>query len=133
MVFNVPDALGFLTEEEPELVQRRFRWRGPCCVTGVGVEVDRPGDAEAFRASYGLGERPYLLFVGRVDPHKGSQELYEYFLAYKGRNPSDLALVVLGEQVSELPAHPDVVLTGFVDEATRRGALTGAQIGRAHV
>jgi glycosyltransferase involved in cell wall biosynthesis len=73
-----------------------------------------------------VGERPYLLFVGRVDPHKGSQELYEYFLAYKSRNPSDLALVVLGEQVSELPAHPDVFLTGFVDEATRRGALTGA-------
>jgi glycosyltransferase involved in cell wall biosynthesis len=126
IVFRVPDALGFLTEEEQELVQRRFHWSGPSCVTGVGVEVDRPGDDEAFRAAFGVGERPYLLFVGRVDPHKGSQELYEYFLAYKSRNPSDLALVVLGEQVSELPAHPDVFLTGFVDEATRRGALTGA-------
>lgn len=126
IIFRVPDALGFLTEEEQDLVERRFHWSGPSCVTGVGVEVDRPGDDKAFRAAFGVGERPYLLFVGRVDPHKGSQELYEYFLAYKRRNRSDLALVVLGEQVSELPAHPDVVRTGFVDEATRRGALTGA-------
>jgi glycosyltransferase involved in cell wall biosynthesis len=126
LVVRLPDALGFLAEEELELVQRRFRWSGPCCVTGVGVEVDRPGDAAAFRAAYGLGNRPYLLFVGRVDPHKGSQELHDFFLAYKRRNPSDLALVILGERVSELPPDPDVVLTGFVDEATRRGALTGA-------
>jgi glycosyltransferase involved in cell wall biosynthesis len=126
IVFNVPDALGFLTEEERDLVRRRFRWSGPCSVTGVGVEVDRPGDDRAFRATFGVGERPYLLFVGRVDPHKGSQELYEYFVAYKRRNAGDLALVILGEQVSELPAHPDVILTGFVDDATRRGALTGA-------
>jgi glycosyltransferase involved in cell wall biosynthesis len=126
IVFRVPDALGFLTEEEQELVERRFHLSRPSCVTGVGVEVDRPGDDKAFRAAFGVGERPYLLFVGRVDPHKGSQELYEYFLAYKRRNRSDLALVVLGEEVSELSPHPDVFLTGFVDEPTRRGALTGA-------
>jgi glycosyltransferase involved in cell wall biosynthesis len=126
LVVRLPDALGFLAEEELELVQRRFRWSGPCCVTGVGVEVDRPGDDAAFRAAYGLGNRPYLLFVGRVDPHKGSQELHDFFLAYKRRNSSDLALVILGERVSELPPDPDVVLTGFVDDATRRGALTGA-------
>jgi glycosyltransferase involved in cell wall biosynthesis len=126
VLFRVPDALGFLSEEEAELVQRRFRLATPCCVTGVGVELDRPGDDAAFRAAYRLGDRPYLLFVGRVDPSKGSEELHDFFVAYKRRNPGDLALVILGEQVVELAPHRDVVMTGFVDEATRRGAVTGA-------
>jgi glycosyltransferase involved in cell wall biosynthesis len=90
------------------------------------VELDSPGDDGAFRAAYRLGDRPYLLFVGRVDPNKGSEELHDFFAAYKTRNPGDLALVILGERVGELAPHPDVVMTGFVDEATRRGAVTGA-------
>ena len=73
-----------------------------------------------------MGDRPYLLVVGRVDPHKGSQELYDFFVAYKQRHEGELALVVLGEQVTDLEPHPDVVLTGFVDDVARRGALAGA-------
>jgi glycosyltransferase involved in cell wall biosynthesis len=126
VLFRLPDALCFFTDEEAALVQRRFRLRAPCSVTGIGVELERPGDDGAFRTAHRLGDRPYLLFVGRVDPNKGSEELHDFFAAYKRRNPGDLALVILGEQVGELAPHRDVVMTGFVDEATRRGAVTGA-------
>ncbi len=121
-----PRAFACSTEEEAELVRGRLHSRLPISVIGIGVEMDRGGDDLAFRAAHGLGERPYLLSVGRVDENKGSLELAEFFAAYKKRNPSDLALVVLGEQVTRLGRHPDMVTTGFVDEATRRGALTGA-------
>ena len=69
---------------------------------------------------------PYLLYVGRVDPAKGAAELIDYFIAYKRRNPSDLKLVLLGELLLEDPARSDIVVTGFVDEPVRNGALAGA-------
>lgn len=138
-MFRQAHAFGFLTEEEGALVARRFGVRRPSSVVGIGVDLETgvegtpihrggptPGEL-AFRADYGLGDRPYLLCMGRVDPHKGSKELFGFYLAYRRRHPGDsLALVVLGEAVSQLPFHPDVVLTGFVSEERRRGALSGA-------
>ncbi|MGH9005107.1 MAG: glycosyltransferase, partial [Acidimicrobiia bacterium] len=108
---------------------RRFGITQRSAVIGVGVDLDGspPAGAEAdFRRANGLGDRPYLVFVGRVEPGKGARELFEFFVAYKERNPGPLALAILGESVFPLPSHPDVVVTGFVDDATRSAALAGA-------
>jgi glycosyltransferase involved in cell wall biosynthesis len=64
--------------------------------------------------------------MGRLDPAKGSEELFDFFAAYKRRNPGPLALVFLGDPVRPLPDHPDVIRTGFVDDALKRSALAGA-------
>ncbi len=126
-VFRQPGAFAFSTEEERRLVYGRFHLTQPSAVIGVGVDTEPvPRAEETFRAAYGLGERPYLAFVGRVEPGKGSVELYEFFTAYKERNPGPLALVVVGTEVLPLAPHPDVVVTGFVDEATKQSALAGA-------
>ncbi|MGH8991873.1 MAG: glycosyltransferase family 4 protein [Acidimicrobiia bacterium] len=128
-VFLHPCAFAFSTEEERNLVRRRFGITQRSAVIGVGVDLDGspPAGAEAeFRRAHGLGDRPYLVFVGRVEPGKGARELFEFFVAYKERNPGPLALAILGESVFPLPSHPDVVVTGFVDDATRSAALAGA-------
>jgi len=91
-VMRAPDAFVFLTPEEADLVRARFPGAPSGDVVGIGVEMDRPGDADAFRRTYGLGDTPYLLYVGRVDPAKGAAELLDYFVAYKERNPGDLKL-----------------------------------------
>ncbi|HEX7166645.1 MAG TPA: glycosyltransferase family 4 protein [Acidimicrobiales bacterium] len=119
-------AFAFLTPEEAELVERRFRVRRPSIVLGAGVELDATGDAARFRAAHRLGDDPYLLFVGRIDPHKGSDELFDHFRAYKELHPGPLKLVFVGEPVRPLPPHPDVVVTGFVDDAVRVDAMAGA-------
>jgi glycosyltransferase involved in cell wall biosynthesis len=124
--FRLPSAFAFSTPEEAGLVRRRFGREAPSEIVGIGVDLDAGGNEDRFRARWGLGDRPYLLFVGRVDPGKGSHEIYDFFSAYKRRNPGPLALVILGEPVEPPPPHPDVVLTGFVDEATKHGALAGA-------
>ncbi|MCA1843752.1 MAG: glycosyltransferase family 4 protein [Actinobacteria bacterium] len=125
-MFRHPSALAFSTEEEAALVRRRFRTHQPSIVVGVGIETEVGGSESAFRAAYGLGDRPYLLFIGRVDPGKGSDELFEFFAAYKARNPGPLALVIVGEPVKPLPPHPDVSLTGFVDNKVKESAIAGA-------
>ena len=102
-VLRAPDAFAFLTPEEADLVRERFPGAPPGDVVGIGVEMDQPGDPDAFRRRFELGSAPYLLYVGRVDPAKGAAELIDYFIAYKQRNPSDLRLVLLGELVGRQP------------------------------
>ena len=136
--FRQCDALGFLTEEEGDLVATRFgptAARKPSLVTGIGVELigamgGEVGSAAvaAFRHRFGVGNRPYLVYVGRVDPNKGTGELFQFFATYKNRRPGPLALVVIGETVAELPAHADVVITGFVEDETAAAGLAGAEV-----
>jgi glycosyltransferase involved in cell wall biosynthesis len=127
ILFRHPAALACSTEEEVALLRRCFRVRQPSAVIGIGADLDQPDDGgRAFRAAYGLGERPYLVYVGRVDPHKGSVELLEFFAAYKERAPGPVALAVIGDAVRPLDEHPDVICTGFVSEALKESALSGA-------
>lgn len=124
--FRLPDALAFSTEEEATLVRRRFRVDPPSAVLGIGFDLDVTGDADAFRRAYSLGDAPYAVVVGRVDEAKGAEELLEFFSAYKRRHTDALKLVVVGERVATLADHPDVIVTGFVDEETKRAAVEGA-------
>jgi len=128
LMYRLPSALAFLTEEEQQLVARRFATKQPTAVTGVGVDLEPRGDDQRFRERYEVGERPYIVCVGRIDPHKGSEELFDFFVTYKQRNPGPLALVVVGEPVRPLPEHPDVIVTGFVDESTKDDAVAGAAV-----
>ena len=121
---RLSDALGFFTEEEAELVRRRFRIERPSMVTGIGVDV--ADDLVSPVAIPGVGERPYLVCVGRIDPGKGTLELVEWFGRYKDTHPSPLALVLVGDPANEVPSHPDVFLTGIVDEPTRRAIVEGS-------
>jgi glycosyltransferase involved in cell wall biosynthesis len=45
--------------------------------------------------------------------------LAEYFATYKERRPGPLALALVGPVAVELTPHPDIVVTGAVDEADR--------------
>jgi glycosyltransferase involved in cell wall biosynthesis len=116
--------MAYLTEEERDLVSRRLGTEVPGKVLGIGSDLDPElGDPVPMRRALGLGDRPYLAWVGRVDPAKGSEELFDSFVAYKARNPGDLALLYVGEVVRPLPSHPDVFLTGFVDEPVKHALL----------
>ena len=125
-VFRLPDGFAFSTEEEEDLVRRRFRVGQPSAVVGIGFDLDVSGDGASFRRRHGLGDAPYLVAVGRLDPAKGSDELVDFFSTYKRRRPGPLRLVLVGEPVAAPPQSSDVVVTGFVDEEIVRGAVDGA-------
>jgi glycosyltransferase involved in cell wall biosynthesis len=125
-VLRLPDALAYLTPEEEQVVRARFPSAPHGDVVGIGIEPAGAADPARFRRRFGLGDEPYLLYVGRVDPAKGAAELVDFFDAYKRRNPGPLRLVLLGESVVDLGGRRDVLVTGFVDEQTRDDALAGA-------
>ena len=127
LMFRLPTAMGYLTPEEAALVGERFRIRRPSVTTGVGIDLSLRGDEASFRETYGLGDAPYLLYVGRLDPHKGTEELAEFFTAYKARRPGPLKLVFMGAPIRPIEPHEDIVVTGFVDESVKQDGLAGCE------
>ena len=125
LMFRLPDAVGYLTPEEARLVVDRFRLRRPNVTTGVGVDLAVQGDEGVFRAEFDLEDHPYLLYVGRLDPHKGTEELAQFFTAYKARRPGPLKLVFMGEPIRPIEPHRDIVITGFVGDQMKHHGLAG--------
>jgi len=126
-VFGAAAGLAFYTDAERRLVERRFAALAgrPQAVVGLGIDPAPPADAAAFRDLAGLGDRPFLLCLGRVDEGKGTAVLARFFAAYKRRRPGPLALVYAGPVVHPPPEHPDIVVTGAIDEPSKWSALAG--------
>jgi len=123
-MFTLPTQYAWSTDEERDLLVRRGAPRSGS-VIGIGVDLESRGDPERFRAGTAFGDRPYLVFVGRVEAGKGSEELIQFFEAYKGRHPGPLALVFVGP-AEDHRTHPDIHYTGYVDDQTRTDVIAGA-------
>ncbi len=114
--FGDADAICYHTIAERRLVERTFPVaERPQIVLGLGIG-ESAGQGRRGGELTGLGDRPYVVSVGRVDEHKGSKMLAEYFTTYKERRPGPLALVLVGPVSFELKPHPDIVTTGAVNE-----------------
>ena len=90
---------------------------------GTNIVVEVEGAEKGRVPAHLLGG---LVCVGRVDPTKGTDLLIRYFLEYKRRNPSSLALVLLGQVVNQPPQHDDVIAPGIVSDEVKWSALRGA-------
>jgi len=126
--FRDIDGLVYHTRAERRLMEHVFGiGAAPQIVLGLGVN-EPAGAGRAGGEILGLGDRPYLCYLGRVDEHKGCTMLAEYFVRYKERHPSDLALAFVGPVSAEAPDHPDMVVTGTVSEADKWDILAGAGV-----
>jgi glycosyltransferase involved in cell wall biosynthesis len=128
-VFTRVGGLVFHSDAERRLVTKRFPLTAvtPQATLGLGVEAG-PGDQDPARAALGVGERPYVLCLGRVDEHKGTSMLADWWIAYKARNPGPLALVFAGPVSTPPPSHPDIIVAGPVSDEVKWGALRGARV-----
>ena len=126
--FRDIDGLVYHTRAERDLMEHVFRVGArPQVVLGLGVN-EPAGAGRHGGTVLGLGDRPYLCYLGRVDEHKGCGMLADYFAEYKERNPGDLALAFVGPVSAKAPDHPDIVVTGTVSEADKWDILAGAQV-----
>lgn len=126
-VFAAARGLVFQTWSERRLVEETFPVGSTRqIVLGLGIE-EGPGEPALARAALGLGDRPYLACVGRVDDGKGTGMLVRFFAAYKAHRPGPLALVLAGPVINQPMDHPDIFVAGRVDEQVKWGLLRGAQ------
>lgn len=125
-ILRLPDAYLYFTPSERAFMEQRLHRRTEGAVAGIGIDQHPVADPSLFRTAYGLGDKPYLLYVGRIDGGKGTDEAARFFTAYQRRNPSDLQLVMAGELIGASQQHSGVVYTGFLDEAMKRSAMAGS-------
>jgi glycosyltransferase involved in cell wall biosynthesis len=126
--FRDLDGFVYHTRAERDLMEHVFAVAArPQIVLGLGVN-DPAGGGRRGGDVLGIGDRPYLCYLGRVDEHKGCLMLAEYFEQYKERHPGDLALALVGPVSDRAPDHPDIVVTGTVSEADKWDVLSGAEV-----
>jgi glycosyltransferase involved in cell wall biosynthesis len=87
--------------------------------TGHASDADREMIAERYQANY-----PFLLYAGRISPHKNIVRIIEAFAALKaeldkeGKFP-DLKLIIIGDEVSRHPDLRRTVIKGGVQNDVR--------------
>ena len=122
--FHLPRAFIYNSPEEQALIQRLFKNEYiPGQVLGNGIDATQLAAIAAsrssalFRGEERIGpEDEYVIFVGRVDPSKGCDQLFDYFLRYKRETGSPIKLVLVGKPTMSIPEHPDIVPLGFLRE-----------------
>jgi glycosyltransferase involved in cell wall biosynthesis len=124
-LFRQADAFLFFTPEERNIVSERFRFQPSGSVAGIGIETSPPKtSASEIRDRLGVGDDPYLLYVGRLDPMKGVGELSQFFVHSSTlRKYPNLKLVMAGADVAEFPPHQSIIKAGFLNEEQKHGAI----------
>jgi len=120
-----------LTDEEAQLIQRRFRPEGVMRVVGGGVEDAPPVDRTALDVvedKLGIRDRRFIISVGRIEEGKGTSELVDYFEEYVTRRGSDLQLVLVGQNAANLRRKRNVVFADFVPDQIKWGLLADAEL-----
>jgi len=126
--FEKPASFVFSTPEEQAFLRRRFpsaKLDGPT----IGIGIDMPADPrpDRFRRRFGI-DNPFALYLGRIDPSKGCERLFDAFVRYKAVYSDDLILVLVGRAAMPIPQLPFLRAVGFVDEETKFDALAASEI-----
>jgi len=126
--FGLPKGLAFLTPEEAELVARRRSGRlPPSCVIGCGIDPPTAQPPVEALAAIGV-ERPFALYLGRIDPNKGCEALVADFRRYHAEEGSRVRLVMAGPANMPLPRGPAFTILGFVPDDVREALLAHAAV-----
>jgi glycosyltransferase involved in cell wall biosynthesis len=117
IIFNTP-AEQMLMTQSMQLEPRR------AAVVGMGFESVL-GDKTAFRQQHPAIAEQFFIYMGRLEPAKNLETLFQYFKIYQAQGHHRLDWVILGDGPLQplLSQFPGVIHLGFVDDATKRNAL----------
>lgn len=123
-----PKAILYNSIEEREFLVKYFHTGDKISrLTCVGVNIPELED-------WGMPERfkqydNYTIYVGRVSHGKNFPQLNRYFMEYKGRNPSNMKLLVAGriDNYLTIQNHSDIVYLGFVSEEEKIKLMKNAK------
>lgn len=128
-VFKAADALAFHSRAEQELVRESFpatRHIGQA-VIGLPVEVDSIVEPEAAKLALGLGDEPFVVYLGRVDAGKGIYELVSLFSQFRKQHGQG-RLILAGPVIGKPPKADGVTILGPIPNRHKFGLLAAADV-----
>jgi glycosyltransferase involved in cell wall biosynthesis len=126
-VFRAAGTIVFNTDSERRLASRLYGLdTSGMPVAGVGIDLQAPApeQVDAVRRRHGI-DGPYFVYVGRIDVAKGCRELLQAYTGWASHD-APAQLVMVGQAVMPIPAHPRIVHTGFVGDDERDALIAGA-------
>jgi glycosyltransferase involved in cell wall biosynthesis len=99
----------------------------PGVVVGVGSDVPERADGQRFRRTFGI-DRPFAIYVGRIDENKGCRELFDYYRRYAATFPRGLDLVLVGSELMPVPEHPRIHHVGFLPDQDKFDAVAASDL-----
>jgi glycosyltransferase involved in cell wall biosynthesis len=127
-VFRSVRAIMYNSHEERAMIQAASRNGDvPGVVVGVGSDVPERSDAHRFRQKFGI-QRPFAIYVGRIDENKGCRELFDHYRRYAATFPRGLDLVLVGSAIMPVPDHPRIHHLGFLDDQDKFDAMAAADL-----
>jgi glycosyltransferase involved in cell wall biosynthesis len=118
-MFTVPACIMYNTLAEKRLANKLFKNESvysEIAGTWVDIPVALPDlDIIAEKKIYS----DYVLYIGRVDSNKITQQDFEWFLKYVQETGKDIKLVLAGSLFMDLPVSDHIMYLGFVDENTK--------------
>jgi glycosyltransferase involved in cell wall biosynthesis len=127
-VFRGVRALMYNSPEERTLLQGLAgNQQVPSIVVGVGSEIPPNPQPQRFRQKHSI-RGPFAVYVGRIDENKGCRELFDHFKAYLRERAGRLTLVLIGNSLLEVPAHPRIRHLGFLDDTDKFDAIAASEL-----
>jgi len=99
----------------------------PGVVVGIGSNVPNSTQPNRFRQKHQI-RGPFAVYVGRIDQNKGCPELFEFFQHYLQDSAGRLSLVLIGNSLLDIPAHPRIRHMGFLDDVDKFDAMAAADL-----
>jgi glycosyltransferase involved in cell wall biosynthesis len=100
---------------------RRLWGELPGQVVGMAVET-RPSEPSGFTG------KPYVLYSGRIDQHKGCDELLTYYDRFQKQHPGMLRLILTGHDETGHRFGRGVEYLGYVSEQEKLILMRGAEL-----
>ena len=127
-VFRGVRGIMYNSHEERAMIQGATRNEAvPGVVVGVGSDVPDRTDPTRFRRKYRVN-RPFAIYIGRIDENKGCRELFDYFRRYAATFPRGLDLVLVGKPVMAIPEDRRIRHLGFLLDEDKFDALAAADL-----
>jgi len=117
------------TPGEAEIISERFAhldFQSESVGAGL-TPPEEPGNQGRFVEKFAV-EGPFVLYIGRIEPSKGSDLLFDCFTRYKADNPGPLQLLLIGKTEVSIPKHPDIRYLGYVEDQEKHDALAACEL-----
>ena len=126
-VLRSAGAIMYNSPEERALIEHLAHTEAvPGVTVGVGSQVPAHTDAGRARRAFGL-DKPFVVYVGRIDVNKGCEELFDYFMRYCAHHERPLDLVLIGTPVLPVPSHPRIRHLGYVTDQDKFDVIAAAE------
>lgn len=126
-VFRGVRAIMYNSFEERALIQSVSGRQGPGVVVGVGSAIPDRTQPWRFRKKFNVN-RPFAIYLGRIDENKGCRQLFEFFERYSVMYPHGLDLILVGSKHLDIPKHPRIRHAGFLSDEDKFDALAAADV-----